>query len=54
MCGGCQYQHMSISEQRSWKRRHVMEVLDKNGPGLPVGQSRSRMAGGPWVAVEGC
>jgi len=27
ICGGCQYQHMSISAQRKWKTKHVEEVL---------------------------
>lgn len=27
ICGGCQYQHMSIEAQREWKTRHVEEVL---------------------------
>ncbi|KAJ8611278.1 hypothetical protein CTAYLR_004146 [Chrysophaeum taylorii] len=26
-CGGCQYQHVSLSEQRAWKRRHVEDAL---------------------------
>jgi len=31
VCGGCQYQHMSIETQRDWKRRQVEEVLQKLG-----------------------
>mmetsp|Transcript_3093 Transcript_3093/g.3663 ORF Transcript_3093/g.3663 Transcript_3093/m.3663 type:complete len:618 (+) Transcript_3093:85-1938(+) len=27
ICGGCQYQHMSINAQREWKTKHVEEVL---------------------------
>lgn len=27
ICGGCQYQHMSIEVQREWKTKHVKEVL---------------------------
>jgi tRNA/tmRNA/rRNA uracil-C5-methylase (TrmA/RlmC/RlmD family) len=27
ICGGCQYQHMSIEAQRDWKTMHVQEVL---------------------------
>lgn len=27
ICGGCQYQHMSIRAQRDWKQKHVQEVL---------------------------
>jgi tRNA (uracil-5-)-methyltransferase len=27
ICGGCQYQHMSIEAQREWKTKHVQEVL---------------------------
>lgn len=27
LCGGCQYQHMSIEAQRDWKTKHVQEVL---------------------------
>jgi len=27
ICGGCQYQHMSITAQRRWKTKHVEEVL---------------------------
>jgi 23S rRNA (uracil1939-C5)-methyltransferase/tRNA (uracil-5-)-methyltransferase len=27
ICGGCQYQHMSIAAQREWKQKHVQEVL---------------------------
>ena len=27
ICGGCQYQHMSITAQRDWKTQHVWEVL---------------------------
>jgi len=27
LCGGCQYQHMSIQAQRAWKTKHVEEVL---------------------------
>jgi tRNA (uracil-5-)-methyltransferase len=27
LCGGCQYQHMSIEAQRGWKTNHVREVL---------------------------
>jgi tRNA (uracil-5-)-methyltransferase len=27
ICGGCQYQHMSITAQRQWKTWHVQEVL---------------------------
>jgi tRNA (uracil-5-)-methyltransferase len=27
LCGGCQYQHMSIEAQRDWKTQHVEEVL---------------------------
>jgi tRNA (uracil-5-)-methyltransferase len=27
ICGGCQYQHMSITAQRDWKQKHVQEVL---------------------------
>ena len=27
ICGGCQYQHMSIEAQRDWKTKHVQEVL---------------------------
>jgi 23S rRNA (uracil1939-C5)-methyltransferase/tRNA (uracil-5-)-methyltransferase len=27
VCGGCQYQHMSIEAQRDWKTTHVQEVL---------------------------
>ena len=27
ICGGCQYQHMSIKAQREWKTKHVEEVL---------------------------
>lgn len=27
VCGGCQYQHMSIDMQRQWKYKHIQEVL---------------------------
>ena len=27
ICGGCQYQHMSIASQREWKTLHCQEVL---------------------------
>ena len=30
-CGGCQYQHAEIGYQRSWKRQHVVELLEKIG-----------------------
>ena len=30
-CGGCQYQHMSISAQRDWKRRQVQSLLHRIG-----------------------
>ena len=30
-CGGCQYQHMSISAQREWKRKQVRSLLGKVG-----------------------
>ena len=33
-CGGCQYQFMSISDQRTWKRGHVAGVLERIG-GFP-------------------
>jgi tRNA (uracil-5-)-methyltransferase len=29
ICGGCQYQHMSIEAQREWKTRHCLEVLQQ-------------------------
>eukprot|EP00934_Nitzschia_sp_Nitz4_P003846 Nitzschia sp. Nitz4//scaffold6_size259037//171702//173474//NITZ4_001093-RA/size259037-augustus-gene-0.326-mRNA-1//-1//CDS//3329556950//3836//frame0 len=29
ICGGCQYQHMSIRAQRQWKRQHVEEVFSQ-------------------------
>jgi len=38
ICGGCQYQHMSIKAQREWKTKHVEEVLmqqDINGYNTP-------------------
>jgi len=31
ICGGCQYQHMSIDLQRHWKKIQVQEVLQKLG-----------------------
>lgn len=31
LCGGCQYQHMTIEAQRTWKRHHVATVLSKIG-----------------------
>jgi 23S rRNA (uracil1939-C5)-methyltransferase/tRNA (uracil-5-)-methyltransferase len=31
VCGGCQYQHISIDKQREWKTHHVQEVLTKVG-----------------------
>ena len=31
LCGGCQYQHMSIAAQREWKTLHVQEVLLQQG-----------------------
>ena len=31
LCGGCQYQHMSILAQREWKTLHVQEVLLQQG-----------------------
>lgn len=30
-CGGCQYQHMSITAQRDWKQQHVVDVLARTG-----------------------
>jgi len=30
ICGGCQYQHMTIEHQRYWKRQHVYELFLKN------------------------
>jgi len=30
-CGGCQYQHMSMSSQRNWKRQHVQEAMIQYG-----------------------
>jgi tRNA (uracil-5-)-methyltransferase len=29
ICGGCQYQHMSIEAQRDWKTTHCLEVLQQ-------------------------
>ncbi|CAN0237168.1 unnamed protein product [Ectocarpus sp. 6 AP-2014] len=31
MCGGCQYQHMSVSMQRDWKKQQVMDCLTRIG-----------------------
>lgn len=31
ICGGCQYQHMTIEAQRDWKTQHVKEVLERIG-----------------------
>jgi len=38
ICGGCQYQHMSVSAQRKWKRNQVVSLLERIGnlPGLEV------------------
>lgn len=30
-CGGCQIQHMSYAAQLSWKRQHVVDVLERIG-----------------------
>lgn len=30
-CGGCQIQHMSYEAQLSWKRQHVVDVLERIG-----------------------
>jgi predicted RNA-binding protein with TRAM domain len=30
-CGGCQYQHISIEDQRTLKRKHVIQTLEKIG-----------------------
>lgn len=30
-CGGCQIQHMSYKAQLSWKRQHVVDVLERIG-----------------------
>ncbi|MCV9949667.1 23S rRNA (uracil(1939)-C(5))-methyltransferase RlmD [Paenibacillus sp. BT-177] len=30
-CGGCQLQHMSYEAQLSWKRQHVVDVLERIG-----------------------
>jgi tRNA (uracil-5-)-methyltransferase len=29
ICGGCQYQHMTIESQRYWKTKHVQEALER-------------------------
>lgn len=34
-CGGCQYQHYSYAAQLEWKRRHVVELMQRIG-GLEV------------------
>ncbi|KAJ1407252.1 S-adenosyl-L-methionine-dependent methyltransferase [Ochromonadaceae sp. CCMP2298] len=34
-CGGCQYQHISVTAQRTWKRSQVVDVLSRIG-GLDV------------------
>lgn len=31
VCGGCQYQHMTIDSQRSWKKRQVETLLERIG-----------------------
>lgn len=31
LCGGCQYQHMSVSVQREWKRQQVVDCLTRIG-----------------------
>lgn len=33
-CGGCQYQHVTLDHQRTWKRRHVADALRRVG-GFP-------------------
>lgn len=38
-CGGCQYQHMSLTSQREWKKNHLEEAL-------------TRLAGAPGIKVE--
>ena len=36
-CGGCQYQHLTYSEQLAWKRRQVAELLERMaGAEFPV------------------
>lgn len=39
-CGGCQIQHMSYEAQLSWKRQHVVDVLERIGK-LSVADSDS-------------
>ncbi|CAM9120525.1 unnamed protein product [Discosporangium mesarthrocarpum] len=40
LCGGCQYQHMSVKTQREWKRQQVVDVLMRiagiSGPEVEV------------------
>lgn len=38
ICGGCQYQHLSVPAQREWKRLQVKNVLERIGGihGVPV------------------
>lgn len=31
VCGGCQYQHMSIQTQRQWKQQQVQDLLERVG-----------------------
>ena len=31
ICGGCQYQHLSVPAQREWKRLQVVSVLERIG-----------------------
>eukprot|EP00586_Coscinodiscus_wailesii_P022639 CAMPEP_0172521048 /NCGR_PEP_ID=MMETSP1066-20121228/292353_1 /TAXON_ID=671091 /ORGANISM="Coscinodiscus wailesii, Strain CCMP2513" /LENGTH=528 /DNA_ID=CAMNT_0013303897 /DNA_START=255 /DNA_END=1841 /DNA_ORIENTATION=- len=35
VCGGCQYQHMTLSSQREWKREQVSELLTRIGGFAP-------------------
>jgi tRNA/tmRNA/rRNA uracil-C5-methylase (TrmA/RlmC/RlmD family) len=35
-CGGCQYQHMTIDEQRKWKRKQVADSLERLAKAAPA------------------
>jgi 23S rRNA (uracil1939-C5)-methyltransferase/tRNA (uracil-5-)-methyltransferase len=35
VCGGCQYQHMTIDEQRKWKRKQVVDSLERLAKAAP-------------------
>ncbi|MBU9708460.1 23S rRNA (uracil(1939)-C(5))-methyltransferase RlmD [Paenibacillus sp. AK121] len=43
-CGGCQLQHMSYEAQLSWKRQHVVDVLERIGKLSVTTESSERTA----------